>query len=113
MEAQCVFSGEAVMAAVCKHPPHVVVLDIMVTGHGGPDILRRMKTGHPDIQVILLAGKGSFMNGGLLSMQHDACDYFTKPLDLNQLVEAILNLKGGASAAQGKYFFPKNIKGAG
>jgi len=80
--------GEGALAAVENNPPDVVVLDIRMPGIGGFEVLRRIKSTHPRVQVILLTGHGS-TGDGIKGMELGAFDYLIKPVDINELMTKI------------------------
>jgi DNA-binding NtrC family response regulator len=51
----------------------------------GLDVLRALKAGHPEIQVILLTGHGSTRDG-MDGMRYGAFDYLMKPLKIEDLI---------------------------
>jgi DNA-binding NtrC family response regulator len=63
----------------------VVVLDVIMPGMGGLEILERIKNTHPEIQVILLTGHGSTKEG-IEGMRLGAFDFLMKPVDLEELI---------------------------
>ncbi len=69
-------------------PPQVVVLDVMMPGLGGLEILQRMRMKGIEIPVILLTGYGS-TEEGIESPELGAVDYLMKPCDLNTLISKI------------------------
>jgi DNA-binding response OmpR family regulator len=79
--------GEA-LAVVAGEHPHVVVLDVMMPGLGGLDVLRHLRATHPEVQVILLTGHGSTKEG-IEGMKAGAYDYLMKPVEINQMVDKI------------------------
>jgi DNA-binding NtrC family response regulator len=66
--------------------PAVVVLDIMMPGLGGLDVLARIKSDHPEMPVILLTGHG-LTKDGIEGMRRGAFDYMVKPIKLEGLLE--------------------------
>src|SRR5512137_2450725 len=56
MDAGTAASGEEALRLVESDPPHVVVLDVMMPGLGGMEVLARIKVRYPGIQVVLLTG---------------------------------------------------------
>ena len=89
-------SGKAALKLLSEEElPDVVVLDVMMPGIGGIEILQRMKAQNLQIPVILLTGYGS-TEQGLEGMREGAFDYLMKPCDLNILIskiqEAVQNL---------------------
>ncbi|MBW2183662.1 MAG: response regulator [Deltaproteobacteria bacterium] len=71
--------------------PHVVLLDIMMPGMGGIDVLRGIRNINPEIGVIMTT---AVTNEEIAkrAMKFGAYDYITKPLDLNYL-ETVLMVK--------------------
>lgn len=90
------FNGEDALKAVEADVPQVMILDVMMPGMRGLEVLERVKKSHPQIQVILLTGQGSTQDG-IEGMRQGAFDYMIKPLNLDTL----LNKISEAMAAQG------------
>jgi CheY-like chemotaxis protein len=78
------FSGEEALAIIESDEPEVVVLDLQMPGIDGIEVLRRVKKGHPDTQVIILTGHGSDRERQLAA-ELGACAYLHKPVDINVL----------------------------
>jgi DNA-binding response OmpR family regulator len=95
IQAQTATDGETALKMIEANPPQVVVLDVMMPGMGGIEVLQRMKAKNLKIPVILLTGYGSAEKGAE-GMKLGAFDYLMKPCDLNNLVgkiqEAVKNL---------------------
>ena len=77
--------GESALEMVNADPPHVVLLDVLMPGMGGLDVLRMIKSMHPETQVILLTGHGS-TRGGIDGMKQGAFDYLMKPVRIEELL---------------------------
>ena len=88
INAQAATNGETALKIIEENPPQVVVLDVMMPGIGGMEILQRMKAQNLKIPVILLTGYGS-TEKGLEGMNQGAFDYIMKPCDLNNLISKI------------------------
>ncbi len=96
--SRVVHDGESALRAVAEDEPHIMILDVMMPGMKGLDVLQRVKETHPAVQVILLTGQG-MTRDGIEGMRYGAVAYLTKPLDLEELI----NTMGEAmSAAQGQ-----------
>lgn len=80
--------GESALEMVMNDPPHVVLLDVLMPGIGGLEVLRRIKATSPNIQVILLTGHGSTRNG-MDGMRQGAFDYLMKPLKIEDLMSKL------------------------
>ena len=78
-------SGEEAFRIIEADAPQIVVLDVLMPGIGGLEVLKRIKTAHPEIQVILLTGLGTTEEGRELG----AFDYLLKPLKIEKLIERI------------------------
>ncbi len=75
--------GEEALKMIDSSPPQVVVLDMMMPGLGGREIMARIKSKHPDIFVIFLTGHGDIELG-------PGCgDYLIKPVNIDELIRKI------------------------
>ena len=86
IEAVTVHDGEAALQRIAADPPQIVVLDMMMPGLGGLEVLRLIKKNHPGIPVILLTGRGSTKEG-IDGMDLGAHDFLMKPIKIEALVE--------------------------
>ena len=78
-------NGEHALELVEAERPLVVVLDIMMPGMGGLDILQIIRQRHPGVEVILLTGRGSTKEG-LQGMSLGAFDFLLKPAKIEELI---------------------------
>ncbi len=85
-EIQTATDGEEALNLVAKECPDLVVLDAMMPGMSGLDVLKQLKADHPDLPIILLTGHGSTADG-IEGMRLGAFDYLTKPIDLDELIK--------------------------
>ena len=76
--------GEGGLAELEQWKPDIVVLDILMPGMSGTEVLRRIKRQFPDLPVILLSGHGS-VRDAIEGMKHGAVDFLMKPVDINEL----------------------------
>ena len=88
IQAETATDGETALKMIEENPPQVVVLDVMMPGLGGIEILQRMNAQNLQIPVILLTGYGS-TEQGKEGMELGAFDYLMKPCDLNMLISKI------------------------
>ena len=75
---------EEAVDLVQKHDPQVVLLDIMMPGVHGVEILRRIKQVAPDIKVIMITAVND-EDIAREAMKEGAVDYVTKPFAFNYL----------------------------
>jgi len=92
--------GERALGLLEEETPHVVVLDIMMPGMSGIEVLRQIKQRRPDLPVILLTGHGSTRDG-IEGMQMGAFDYLMKPINIEELL-AKMQAAATAGAARSR-----------
>lgn len=82
--------GRSMLAALKKEKPELIVLDIMLPGEDGVEILRRLKE-TPEtkkIPVIMATAKGTEMDK-IQSLDLGADDYLVKPFGVMEMVSRI------------------------
>lgn len=82
-------SGEEALKKIYQKPD-LVLLDIMLPGMDGMEVLRRIKQFDENLPVIMLSAQGK-IEVALESLKFGAYDYFPKPIDLQKLEPAIKN----------------------
>ena len=93
IEVDSALNGEEALASLKEKEFEVVILDVMMPGLGGLEVLRQIKSTHPNTQVILLTGHGSTREG-IEGMRLGAFDYLIKPVDIEEMLE---KMKGAAN----------------
>jgi DNA-binding response OmpR family regulator len=88
MNVSIAMDGETALGIVENNPPQVVVLDVMMPGLGGLEVLEKIKAMDSKIQVILLTGHGETKDG-IRGMQLGAFDYLIKPIDIDELIKKL------------------------
>ena len=86
IQAQVATDGETALDMIETDPPQIVILDVMMPGIGGLEVLKRIKGQGLKIPVILLTGRGSTKEG-IEGMQLGAADYLMKPVDIEELIK--------------------------
>ena len=81
-------NGEDAVIAMASAPPDVLLLDVMLPGMDGLDVLRRVKSTQPQIQVIMLTAKSEELDR-VLGLEMGADDYVTKPFSLRELMARV------------------------
>jgi phosphoserine phosphatase RsbU/P len=76
-------SGPAALAAVAAEPPDLILLDVLMPGMSGLEVLRRLRDdpASADLPVILVSGLGE-TEDIVEGLQLGANDYVTKPINL-------------------------------
>ena len=85
IEVESALNGEEALASLVEKEFEVVILDVMMPGLGGLEVLRQIKSTHPNTQVILLTGHGSTREG-IEGMRLGAFDYLIKPVDIEEML---------------------------
>lgn len=90
-------SGEEAIAVMRKKEINLVLLDVMMPGMSGYDVLEEMRkdTNLASIPVIMVTARSKF-DDGLKSQEVGVVDYYEKPLKLDVLIKRVkelLNLK--------------------
>jgi DNA-binding NtrC family response regulator len=66
-----------------------VILDVLMPGKDGVEVLREVKTVNPIVEVIMLTGHGT-IETAIEGLKLGAYDYLLKPTDTGELVAKIL-----------------------
>jgi DNA-binding response OmpR family regulator len=96
IRARTALDGEGALREIAAEPPQVAVLDVMMPGIRGIDLLQRIRREYPGVRVILLTGQGTTKDG-IEGMRHGAFDYMMKPLDIDALIAKIGEAVGPGS----------------
>ncbi len=81
-------SGEEALKILQEERFNCAVVDVMMPGMNGLELLRRMHRDYPDVAVILLTGHAS-VELGVQGMELGAFEYLMKPVEFDELVDTI------------------------
>ncbi len=87
--------GDAALREVEREEPDLVFLDIRMPGMSGTEVMKAVKTAHPDIQVAIVTAYAG-VESARLAVRYGAIDYLTKPYsvgDVERIVEKALNVR--------------------
>lgn len=90
-EASTAYDGHAALAAVDKHRPDVVLLDIGLPGLSGLDVARILKAGAEPPELIAVSGYGQEKDR-IASLDAGFRAHLTKPVNANELLNYIEKL---------------------
>jgi DNA-binding NtrC family response regulator len=93
IQTQTATDGETALNIIQSDPPQVVLLDVMMPGMGGIEILKRINTLNLKLPVILLTGYGSSEQSNE-GMKLGAFAYVMKPCDFDGLITKIYEAVG-------------------
>lgn len=88
IEARSANRGADALVLIEKKIPDVIILDLKMPDLSGLELLSRIKSIDPTIEIIILTGHGS-ATAGIAGMEQGAFDYMMKPVDLTTLLGKI------------------------
>ncbi len=91
-EAAGVKDGNQAFQEISNSHFDLLIADIKMPGLSGIEILDRMKGKYPATEVIIITGFGS-IGSAVEAMRKGACDYITKPFDLDELILKIKKIQ--------------------
>jgi len=94
IQARTAASGEEALVLIEVEPPDVIVLDVMLPGTRGTELLKLIKQEHPAIPVILLTGGDVSTRERMEGMRLGAFDYLLKPVSVEELVDKLRGAAG-------------------
>ena len=96
LPSEVVHNGQEALAYLEQQEPDVMVLDLRMPGMGGLDVLRRVKSDHPRVEVIVLTGHGS-EEDRQAALSLGAFAFLSKPVAIQQLAETIRGARAAAA----------------
>jgi DNA-binding response OmpR family regulator len=87
-EVRLVRRGDAAVAAVRDLKPDMVVLDIMLPGRSGLDVLRDLRDAGIPVPVLMLTAKGDIVDR-VFGLELGADDYVPKPFAVHELLARV------------------------
>ena len=85
-------TGDVALATACAASPDLLLLDVVLPGKNGFEILRELRGSHPQLPVIMLTARGA-EEDRVRGLKLGADDYVVKPFSATELlarVEAVL-----------------------
>ncbi len=90
-EVHTAMDGATAIGKVEEFRPHIVLLDLIMPGMGGMEVLKEIKKVDPSVGVIMVTVVNDHAQAKE-TLELGAYDYITKPVDLNYL-ETVLTVK--------------------
>lgn len=78
-------SGDAAFRLLETTPVDVVVLDIMMAGALGIDVLKTIRDAFPSVALVILSGHAD-VTTAIAAMEEGAFDYLIKPVQFEELL---------------------------
>ncbi len=76
--------GQRALDIAAQQPIHLLLVDMILPGMNGLDVLRQVRDLHPDVVAIVITAHPTIRTA-VQAMKDGAFDYITKPIDLEQL----------------------------
>jgi DNA-binding response OmpR family regulator len=77
--------GDQALAAVSKHQPELIILDVMLPGLSGFEVCKQLRARRVATPILMLTAKGQEMDK-VIGLELGADDYVTKPFGLKELL---------------------------
>jgi DNA-binding response OmpR family regulator len=87
-EVRVVGRGDEALAAVREGRPDLLVLDIMLPGRSGLDVLRDLRAAGDPLPVLMLTAKGDVVDR-VVGLELGADDYLPKPFAVRELLARV------------------------
>jgi DNA-binding response OmpR family regulator len=103
--------GDQAVAAVARHHPSLVVLDIMLPGLNGYDICKQLRAQKSTVPILMLTAKSQELDK-VVGLDLGADDYVAKPFGVRELlarIHALLRRAGASARAQSSTHEPFQI----
>lgn len=81
--------GKDILDLLSKKRVDIVILDMVMPGVSGLELLIQIKKAQPGMDVIMLTGNATVENA-ITSMKEGAYDYFTKPVELDRVEQVLI-----------------------
>lgn len=87
-EVRLVTRGDQAIAAIREHKPQAVVLDIVLPGRSGLDVLRDLRTAGNAVPILMLTAKSDVVDR-VVGLELGADDYLPKPFAERELLARV------------------------
>ena len=87
-----------VMDLIGRESPNIVLLDVWMPEIDGIELLRRIKTEHPNLPVIMISGHANIQSA-VAATKLGAADFIQKPFSVSGLLASIARVLDGGNAA--------------
>jgi two-component system, NtrC family, nitrogen regulation response regulator NtrX len=84
--------GQAGLNAIAQENVDVVILDVWLPRMGGIDVLKKIKSDFPAIEVIIISGHAT-IDMAVNAVKLGAFDFIEKPLSIERLLTAVRNAR--------------------
>ena len=96
------YSGKEALSIIKKEKPQILLLDIMMDGISGLDVLKKAKEDNPDVKAIMITAVDDKATE-FKAMELGADAYLTKPFSYDKLEEHIIHKVNEVLKLEEKY----------
>lgn len=82
--------GTQAQELLARGPVHAIIMDVVMPGTEGLELLPRIRKDYPDVPIVVVSGRASFLTG-VQAMRLGAVDFFRKPLNFDELIRSVRN----------------------
>lgn len=86
-DTQIVYDGESALSSIKNYQPNLMLLDVMLPGIDGYEVLREVRKSS-NLPIIMLSAKGEIFDK-VLGLELGADDYIMKPFDSKEMVARV------------------------
>ena len=84
-QTELVTSGESALEAIRNAPPDLMILDLVMPGLGGFDVLSRMRKEFPQLNLpVIMVTAQEERSAHVQALQNGVVDYIQKPVDFGR-----------------------------
>lgn len=87
-QVDAAISGEEALCIMNDVEYDLVITDLVMSGISGMDLLARIKSTDPTIDVIMVTGNAN-LESAIFSLKHGARDYLLKPINPDELLHSV------------------------
>ena len=88
MQPRAFEAAEPALLALRTDAPDVLITDVRMGGQSGIDLLKRVRSSHPDLPVIVMTAHAD-LGAAVTAYGSGAFEYLPKPFDIDQAVELV------------------------
>ncbi len=110
-DSRVAHDGPSALQEWAQHRPDVVILDVMLPGMTGLEVLRRRRAEHDDAAVIILSARGD-EEDRLLGLDLGADDYMVKPFSPREAVGRVQALLRRGERLGSQPLLPRRLTSA-
>ena len=98
--AEIALNGADALAHIPVYQPDIVLLDVLMPGMSGVEVLDRLRCDHPAVAVIMVTANQD-EDAARAMLARGAFDYVPKPFDL-RVIERVVCAAVGAQGSRGR-----------